>query len=575
MNTKGVAIGYGDFAPEAKENFVPTASESEFNTLEQLQKYNLNFPNYANPCEQYNCLLDGSAKVPPENQTGNIGLWSTSLSDENGDFKTPIVLTLTSTSNHTSVGLTFTFDVYNDTYPTNMNIKWYRGEQLLKEGDFNPNSAFFFCEGRVEFYNKVVITFSSLNMPFNRLKLRAIDYGIGTEFKGGELRNVKLIQEIDPISTQISINTCDFTLDSSSNIEYSFQAKQPLTVTFNGRLIATSFVKSAKRKSKNLWEIQSEDYVGLLDSIPFAGGIYVDKSAVDLFAEIFAVAKVPFKIDKNVPNETVSGYIPYTTCRNALMQVAFAVQAIIDTSNSDVIRVYVIDTELKQTIPLKRIMQGQNFTDKDRVSRVEITAHTYRPINETVELYNSRESGVGNNILLKFSQPIHSLTISNGTIVKSGTNFAVINANLECVLSGKKYDHTTSTKSQENPLVLSTDIERVVSVENATLISRSNIDKVLEKCYNYFTKEKSISLKIVEGKHIIYGGYIKYGQGLKYGSGHKYGEKLPNIVDYDQTVNVGQTIIAKTEYLSDMLGTVIKQSFNLNGRIIIKDTIMR
>ena len=49
MINKGVAIKYGDGAPEAKENFVPTASESEFDTLAQLQQYNLNFPNYANP----------------------------------------------------------------------------------------------------------------------------------------------------------------------------------------------------------------------------------------------------------------------------------------------------------------------------------------------------------------------------------------------------------------------------------------------------------------------------------------------------------------------------------------------
>ena len=53
MMNKGVAIQYGDVAPEAKENFVPTASEREFNTLLQLQQHNLDFPNYANPCEEY------------------------------------------------------------------------------------------------------------------------------------------------------------------------------------------------------------------------------------------------------------------------------------------------------------------------------------------------------------------------------------------------------------------------------------------------------------------------------------------------------------------------------------------
>ena len=65
MNNRGVAIRYGDVAPEAKENFVPTASESQFDTLAQLQQYNLNFPNYANPCELYSVVLDGTATAFP------------------------------------------------------------------------------------------------------------------------------------------------------------------------------------------------------------------------------------------------------------------------------------------------------------------------------------------------------------------------------------------------------------------------------------------------------------------------------------------------------------------------------
>ena len=59
LNGKGVYIHYGDVAPEAKENFIPNASQKEFDTLHQLQQYNLIFPNYVNPCELYSCVLDG------------------------------------------------------------------------------------------------------------------------------------------------------------------------------------------------------------------------------------------------------------------------------------------------------------------------------------------------------------------------------------------------------------------------------------------------------------------------------------------------------------------------------------
>lgn len=585
MMNKGVAIRYGDVAPEAKENFVPTASESEFGTLAQLQQYNLNFPNYANPCELYSVVLDGTATALPSNpETANIGLWSEQISNDDGTFTEPIVLTLTSEGNYSSSGFTFTFDKYNNIFATHINIHWYRisGEEIIDLGEenFYPDNAVYSCLKKVEFFNKVVITFYSINMPQNRLKLRVIDYGYGTFFYGDELRGVKLIQEIDPISTQISINTADFTLGSKTDIEYSFQAKQPLSVYFNGELKATTFVKKSTRKAKRLWSIQSEDYIGLLDSIPYYGGIYTNKNAVELLTDIFTVAKVPYSIDNVFANAVVTGYIPFTTCRKALMQVAFAIQAVVDTSNSDVVNVFALEEDVKQTIPLNRIMQGQNFADEETVTGVEVAVHSYKPITETIDVYNANESGTGQNIFVKFSEPLHDLEIigdgsfavdDNGNELKH-TNYAVINANSGCILRGQQYEHTTQTRRKNNPIVLASDIEKIVAIESATLVSQYNIDNVLEKCYNWLIKTNTTNLKIVEGKHVRYGDYVKYGE-KKYGT-FRYG-KQPNIVTYDKIVNVGENIKAETEYLGVVSGRLIKQAFNLNGNIVVKEAVLK
>lgn len=708
MNNKGVAIRYGDVAPEAKENFVPTASESEFDTLSQLQQYNLDFPNYANPCELYQTVLDGTASAfPSVPEQANLGLWSERLSAENGNFeytetipkkyivtgtgsfdntcgyveingvkytsafsvevnygtkvivkvsagtsaiydrcnidfnnnrvldgsgrcnfivtgKTdinfvvqtsekiygfakwweayitmptdvateeikkgyPIELTLTSDGQYTSQGLTLTFDTYNNIYATRLKIKWLRitdeGITTLDEKEYNPDNAFYFCRNFVENYNKVVITFYSLNMPKNRLKLRVIDYGYGAFFYGDELRNVKITQELDPISTQISINVVDFTLDSKTDMEYSFQTKQPLSVYFNGELKATTFVKKSTRKAKRLWDIQSEDYIGLLDSIPYYGGIYTNKNAVELLTDIFTVAKVPYSIDDVFADATVTGYIPYTTCRDAIMQVAFAIQAVVDTSNVDYVNVYKLSADdefAQEPIPLNRIMQGQNFADEETVTGVEVAVHSYKPIIEKIDVYDASESGTGQNIFVKFSEPLHDLSIINGSFAVDDkgnelkhTNYAVINANTGCILRGQQYEHTTQTRRKNNPVVLASEIEKVVSVENATLVSQHNIDNIIEKCYNWLIKTNTTNLKIVEGKHVQYGDYVKYGE-KKYGT-FKYG-KQPNIITYDKIVNVGENIKAETEYLGVVSGRLIKQSFNLNGNIIVKEAVLK
>ena len=578
MNNKGVAIRYGDVAPEAKENFVPTASESEFDTLAQLQQYNLNFPNYANPCELYQTVLDVTAEAfPSVPEQANLGLWSEQISNDDGTFTEPIVLELESVGQYSSQGLTLTFDTYNGIFATRVGIKWLRitdeGITTLDEKEFTPDNAFYFCRNFVENYNKVVITFYALNMPKNRLKLRVIDYGYGTFFYGDELRGVKLIQEIDPISTQISINTADFTLDSRSDMEYSFQQKQPLSIFFNGELKATTFVKKSTRKAKRLWSIQSEDYIGLLDSIPYYGGIYTNKNAVELLTDIFTVAKVPYSIDNVFADAVVTGYIPFTTCRDALMQVAFATQAVVDTSNSEVIKVFALEEDVKQTIPLNRIMQGQNFADEETVTGVEVAVHSYKPITEIIGVYDATESGTGQNIFVKFSEPLHDLSITNGEIVSRETNYAVINANTGCILRGKQYEHTTQTRRKNNPVVLASEIEKVIAIDSATLVSQYNIDKIINSCYNWLIKTNTTNLKIVEGKHVQYGDYIKYGQ-VKYGT-IKYGQKTPNIVTYEEPVNIGENIKAETEYLGIVSGRLIKQSFNLNGNIIVKEAVLK
>ena len=439
--------------------------------------------------------------------------------------------------------------------------------------DFYPDNAFYFCHNFVENYNKVIITFHSLNMPKNRLKLRAIDYGYGTIFYGDELRGVKLIQEIDPISTQISINTADFTLDSKTDMEYSFQAKQPLSVYFNGELKATTFVKKSTRKAKRLWSIQSEDYIGLLDSIPYYGGIYTNKNAVELLNDIFTVAKVPYSIDDVFADAVVTGYIPFTTCRDALMQVAFGIQAVVDTSNSEVVKVFALEEDVKQTVPLNRIMQGQNFTEEDIVTGVLVTVHTYKPITETIDVYDANESGIGENIFVKFSEPLHDLSITNGIINSSGANYAVINANANCVLRGQRYDHTAVPEPKDREDVGATTPKRVIPIDNATLVSQYNIDKIINSCYNWLIKTNTTNLKIVEGKHIKYGEPIKWGQ-KKWGT-FKWGQKYPNIVTYDEPVNVGENISAETEYLGNVTGIIIKQSFNLNGNIIVKEAVLK
>ncbi len=568
----GVKIKYGDVAPEAKENFVPSAeNKAPFVDLTQLNQYNLRVGNYANPCELYQTILDGSTEVFPEEPAiENMGYWSDSISGTDGSFTTPIVLTFESVGNYSSQGITFTFDTNNNIFCNSLNIKWYQDDVLLKDDeendldiDFTPNSAFYFCRKQAQYYNKVVITFNSLNLPYNRIKLRSIDYGYGTYFYGDELRNVKLIQEIDPISKAIPINTCDFTLDSRSDMEYSFQAKQPLSVFYNDELKATVFVEKSKRTAKRIWSVNGEDYTGILDGITFMGGMYNGQDAYELFDTILTQAKVPHTITENLQGVLLYGHIPICSCREAIQHICFATCTVADTSNSEAFNVDFLPTEESQTVEKRRIRQGQNFEDSDRVTEVQVAQHSYIELtsaDDIIEAYNASESGTGENILVEFSEPLHSLTITNGTINKSGANYAIITTtNSSCILSGKGYKDNKVIKSQRNPNILVSDLENIKKIENETLVSSYNITDVLQKCFDYYSKTTKVSMQIEDGKHIV-----KYGEG-RYGE-IKYGQYI-----YDAPVNVGEIITAETEYLGTLQGRITSARFSLNGGIVLKE----
>lgn len=579
-----VSIKYGDVAPEAKETFVAEASDSEFNSLSQLQK-SLTFPEYGNPCEQYSVVLDGKSIPLSDEDIPVVGLWSKQISRANGSFASPITLTLVSKPMFSSKGLTFTFDLLNNIYPQNIHIHWWRdseGELIdLGSKSFIADSAMFFCENPVEYYNRIVVTFDNLNMPNNRLKLQTIDYGYGTIFNRDELRAVSMLQDLNPISQSISINTCDFTVISKRDINYSFTTKQPISVYYNGRLRATHFVESAVRQSKNVWAVKTEDYIGIMDGVPFWGGVYKAKNAIELLTEIFTKAKVPFEIQDVDETATVTGYIPYTTCREALMQVLFVLGAVADTSNSDIVKVYRLNNEVKQIVPLSRIKRSPQFTENSTITSVVLTAHVYSEKEELTEsdavfVYEAKEDGLGQNVFVKFGQPLYNIYWSkdHGTVHEYSANHAVITANDERFkMWGFPYDVITTEHEHKNPLLVSTDVEKIYSIKNATLVNPDNVKEILERSYEWVTKNRESVMKIIEGKHISGDVPIKWGE-RKWGA-FKWGERSPRVVTYDQEVNIGDMIQTETEYLGIIEGRVTKQKFSYVGGIVVKEVTLK
>lgn len=324
-----VKIVYENKAVGIEGNVTNTASEKQsFVDLTELDREN-NIANYGT-LEGNNWLLTDDVKILPDDlESIDLGYWSTNLSDSSGEFTSPIIITRTYNANFTSPGITFTFDTYNNIYATEVNIKWYRGSTLLDSKDYTPNDSIYFCENNVVAYNKIVITITKVNMASRFLRIFKIDDGVIRIFYKDEIVNLEIDESISDSGENLEINTMQANIISKSNIKILWQKVQAIKVYNDDTLYGSFFVDSVERTG-NSYSLNTYDYVGMLENDTFYGGLYNNKSVSSLVAEI--MKDIPYELDSSLSSLNVTGYLPIDTARNSIKQVAFAINAIVDTS---------------------------------------------------------------------------------------------------------------------------------------------------------------------------------------------------------------------------------------------------
>lgn len=555
----GASLRYYGVAVGSDESFsVSSMSEKEdFSQPADILKSSSAFANFGNACDLYSVSLDGRVFPIPADalDVQDIGIWSVQQSTKNGMFSSPITITMTAAELFSTAGITLFFDKHKGIFATHLLIKWYRNNTLVSEKEFFPDSAEFFCTNRVEFYNRVDITFYSLNVPQNRLWLQKVSFGVVVEFTSRNLKNSKINQSISPIAESLPISTLNFSLFSNEGIDFVFQKKQAIDAFFDGKLKGRFFIKEATQSGEGFYTANCEDYIGHLESAMFNGGLYDMQQAGYLINQICKIANVPVVYPPELDSAYVlTGYIPRCTCRKALQQVLFALQLVADTSNAQSLILRYLDDEIMQSIPRSRIMQGINVKETDKVSEVRLVAHAYTVSEERKVLYDAKESGAGDNIEVVFSEPHSQLILSGESIhiIEWSVNHAIISVDETAVLTGRPILHSTFVKSRKNELLTGTDETNVLEIKDATLINSRNVDTVLDKCYDYLVKSKTISAKIVEGKHESDNGYV-----------------------YDKAVSLGDKLSLVSPFTSELVGVLEKQSYSMNGGILIKECSLR
>lgn len=439
--------------------------------------------------------LDGSRTIMPDEPMA--AWWSSVPSDADGRFADHPKLWFRFQYPYTSTGLTFTFSPITEQWCSEIKVTWYNGQNLLAEGTYYPDSPEWTLQQVVESFDLILVEIISTNKPNGFAKLQK--FGLSREifFERDEIIDVNVVNEVDPTLCELSADELSFTIRDNAGRNLIPQENQLVEVIKNGRVFASHYIKSSVRESGSVYKISAQSAIGRLTDT-FLGGIYTDALVGSVLPDI--LQEWPFQIDEGLMGERISGYIPVCTQREALQHVAFAIGAIVTTQGGDRIYLSPIPTKTTKVFGNSDVFLGGKVETKPRISKVEVTAHSFLPSDETETLVYD-EYIDGDDVLLTFSDPHHDYEISGGSIAAFGANWVKVTARGNVSVKGKKYSHNTIAYTKQNPLAQLRDRGNTIAVPDATLVNRDNAVKVLNRLFDTSTLTATLKQEAIISGH--------------------------------------------------------------------------
>ena len=505
-------IEYGAVDVTAKSDSILSVNDSQdFTKLGELKRANLQERKYST-LEKNHFVLDGKSENMGENIT-EVGWWSQSMSDANGDFTTPLVMTINFTQVHSSIGLTLTFSKYS--YCNHLKIQYYDSDNLLlSDEDYYPDNYDYFCEETVANYQKVVITFYSINIPYRYLKLYKILYGKAVLFEGDNLISANLLEQVNLLSDELSINTLDFVVYSDDDrfnilnpqgVYATLQQRQELNVYQNKNDVLNNFgtfyIDNWQSQNDNKMEFRGIDLIGLLDKTNFDGGMYFNTTAEDVIDAIFESAGIDsglYSVEEELKNILINGHIPVCTHREALQQVLFTIGAIANCARTDIIEIGRMREEQPVQILKSNVFKGSREIEQGEiVTGVLLKTHNYTQGAEQRKLFEGQLPTGTHKIT--FNSPSFGITCTGATIQSSSANYVIINVSSSgnVVVNGYEYIDNTQDVLVLNNNLVGNEKSNILTIDSVYLVNNLNVQEIGQRVINYYDKRYTTKFKFI------------------------------------------------------------------------------
>lgn len=557
-----VEITWNKTDPKALKNSTPYMPYFKpFAPADNLTRDTNKNSNIGTVCELNQTILNKKQSyLPAKPNKEAFGLWSDNISDDAGYFTVDNTPTLRIIFDKpiSTAGLTLEFE--QGDYAIDITLEWYKEptvDTLIMSKHFFPDDNLYFCDNLVENYKMLYIKFNKTLAPKRFLKLTNIFYGEIINFTDKELIDCKVLEETSLTSEEISINTLNFTVYNKDN-DFNFiknpksfgliEANQPITINKDDVNYGTFYLQKANSDGHKQLEISAVDLMGKLESIPYNGGYFENKTVEFILTDFLeqndlGAYDTYFDIAPEIENYELTGYIGKTTGRGLLHALSFASWGILDCSRSDKIRIterkklavgfsvdddtllmdsfkpeyqprcdgvvisgpthnLLVKSEVIETIKLDvgvhtRYYNGlykDIYVVGEGVTVMEVGT-TYVTIKTTVEDTNITIGGVKYELIETvnleigihtryYSEPYHDIQVGGATVIKVGSNFVTIES------KGLNYGIVISgIKYSVSTIKFTAGDDRgknVKILENIEFLSESNGQHIVNNLYDIY-----------------------------------------------------------------------------------------
>lgn len=335
------------------------ASISEFETVDYAYQYG---DTYA-ALELNRWALDGKTLIVPTGEDVQDGFISSLMSDGEGNFSTPPVITREFSLKHIFPGLTLTFDTRQQEWPLEVTADFYLNGEVVDTQTVSITSVQTTITTTATEIDKVTITFDRC-LPYRRPRLENVLYGLNVQFVNKDIVSTQQKHDVDPLSRRLPTETMQFTIldyehkydpDNPAGIYAYVDKNSPIEIQFGYELPDGSvewlkpdnYVLNAKPSAQN--NQATFNGTGLIRSL--TGTFYKSKlgskSLYDMAQEVLLDAGLtlteqgenPWEIDNALKNMFTTAALPIDTHMNCLQLIAHAACCRLYTDDDNIIHI--------------------------------------------------------------------------------------------------------------------------------------------------------------------------------------------------------------------------------------------